>query len=372
VSGVRGLTWDHPRGYAPLAAAACACAGELAISWDTQPLEGFEATPIAELARSYDLIVLDHPHLGEAVADDCLVPVAEVLGAMPLAGIAAVGASSASYDYDGRAYALPLDAAAQVQVLQPSLLGDRPVPVGWAEVLALAAEHPLALSLAGPHALLTFFSICAGLGARPLAPTDEALVPAERGLEALELMRQLRARSVAALHAANPIELLEAMARERSAACCPLVFGYVTYATGGDGREALTFADAPGLGSTLGGTGIAITRRCPRDPALVAHLTWLLDPATQSGFFPRHQGQPAARAAWEDTVLDASAGGFYSATRHTLEAAWVRPRFPGYSAFQARASDLIRGGLAERVPAARLLDRLGALWRASLPTGAVL
>ncbi len=374
MTSFRGLTWDHPRGYAPLAAAARACAAEIEIRWETQPLEGFEATPIPELARSYDLIVLDHPHLGEAVAAGCLAPVDDVIGAEAAERIAAaaVGASASSYDYAGRTYALPLDAAAQVQVLQPALLGDRPAPASWPDVLALAADHPLALSLAGPHALLTFFSICAGLGAAPLASGSEAPVPPERGLEALELMQQLLARSVAALHGANPIQLLEAMARERAAACCPLVYGYVTYATAACGREALRFADAPGLGSTLGGTGIAVTQRCPRDPALAAHLSWLLDPVTQSGFIARHAGQPAARAAWSDAVLDDSAGGFYAGTRRTLEAAWVRPRFPGYIEFQRRASDLIRSGLAERFPATRLLDRLGALWRAALPTGAAL
>ena len=162
------------------------------------------------------------------------------------------------------------------------------------------------------------------------------------------------------------------MARERAAACCPLVYGYVNYARPGDGREALRFADAPALGSALGGTGIALTRRCPLAPELAEHLAWLLDPSTQTTFIPAHEGQPAARAAWTDPALDASSGGFYSGTLRTTEAAWVRPRFPGYIEFQSHGSELIRDGLAERIPGPRLLDRLDALWRASIPTGAVL
>ena len=374
MTALRGLTWDHPRGYAPLAAAAALHAAEIEISWDVQPLEGFESTPVPELARGYDLIVLDHPHLGEAVAENCLLPLDELLGDAAVARIAAsaIGDSGASYDYAGRTYALPLDAAAQVQVLQPALVGDRPAPETWSEVLELAAGRQLALSLAGPHALLTFFSICAGLGETPLESRSDTLVPAERGLEALDLMQQLVARSLESLRTANPIELLEAMGRERAAAFCPLVYGYVNYARAAGGREALRFADAPALGSTLGGTGIAVTRRCPQSPALAAHLTWLLDPVTQASFIGRHDGQPAARGAWEDAALDASSGGFYASTRRTLEAAWVRPRHAGYIEFQGRASGLIRSGLAERVPPARLLDRLGALWRASLPAGAAL
>jgi multiple sugar transport system substrate-binding protein len=374
VTAFRALTWDHPRGYAPLAAAAELHAGEIDITWETQPLEGFESAPIPELARAYDLIVLDHPHLGEAVAAGCLVPIEELLGADAVARIAAgtIGAAAASYLYDGHSYALPLDAATQVQVLQPALAGDRPAPATWDEVLELAAELPLALSLAGPHALLTFFSICAGIAPEPLVSGPESPVPAESGLAALDILRQLDAVAVDALRDANPIQILEAMARERAAAFCPLVYGYVNYARARVPREALRFADAPALGSTLGGTGIAITRRCALEPALAAHLEWLLDPVTQTTFIGAHEGQPSARRAWLDATLDESSGGFYSGTLRTTEAAWVRPRFPGYIDFQRRGAEVVRGGLAERAPSPRILDRLNALWRVALPTGAVL
>src|SRR3546814_19706626 len=67
----RGLTWDHPRGYNALAAAAATRTdGEL--GWDKQPPEGFEAHPIADLCARYDLVVLDHPPVGDAVAAGCL------------------------------------------------------------------------------------------------------------------------------------------------------------------------------------------------------------------------------------------------------------------------------------------------------------
>jgi len=369
VTAFRGLTWDHPRGYAPLVAAAALHAGEIDITWETQPLEGFESAPVPELARDYDLIVLDHPHLGEAVTAGCLVPVAELIGDKAVARIAAgtIGAAAASYVYDGHSYALPLDAATQVQVLQPALAGDRPAPATWEEVLELAAELPLALSLAGPHAVLTFFSICAGIAGEALLAGPESPVPAAAGEAALEILGRLDASAVGALRDANPIQILEAMARERAAACCPLVFGYVNYARANGAREALRFADAPALGSTLGGTGIAITRRCVLDPALAAHLEWLLDPVVQTTFIGAHDGQPSARRAWFDAALDERSGGFYSGTRRTTEAAWVRPRFPGYVAFQSSAGQIIRDGLAERAPGTRILDRLGALWRAALP-----
>ena len=64
---LRGMTWDHPRGYRPLEAFAAHCPAA-GVSWDRQSLAAFEAQPIAELARSYDLMVIDHPGLGAAIA----------------------------------------------------------------------------------------------------------------------------------------------------------------------------------------------------------------------------------------------------------------------------------------------------------------
>src|SRR5690606_20502147 len=78
---LKALTWDHPRGFDALAAAArrpeLAESG-LAIDWEKQPLEGFESHPIADLCARYDLVVLDHPHVGEALEGDYLQPLEEV------------------------------------------------------------------------------------------------------------------------------------------------------------------------------------------------------------------------------------------------------------------------------------------------------
>ena len=93
---VKALTWDHPRGYNALAAASkrpeLAEVG-LDINWDKQPLEGFESHPIADLCARYDLVVLDHPHVGEAIAGDCLLSLEDVFGAETIAelGKASIG-----------------------------------------------------------------------------------------------------------------------------------------------------------------------------------------------------------------------------------------------------------------------------------------
>ncbi|MFG1926048.1 carbohydrate ABC transporter substrate-binding protein [Cryptosporangium sp. NPDC048952] len=316
MSRLRGLTWDHPRGYNALAAAA----GDL-IHWDAQPLEGFEAHPLADLAERYDLLVIDHPHIGEAT--ECLVPLDDVFDASELAHWAknSIGASMRSYHYDGKHWAVPLDAAAQVCASRPDLLAAPPTT--WNQVLAV--REPVALSLAGPHAFLTFCSIAVALG-------EEYPVSDATGLAVLDTMAELHGRAPAGTVDLNPIGLLERLSSTDDIALIPLVFGYVNYA------PTVRFSDAPGLGSTLGGTGLAITRRATVTDELRDHVRWLMREDTQCGFIPSHAGQPSARAAW-------AVDGFYAGTARTLENAWVRPRYPGYIAFQAQASALIRDAL---------------------------
>ena len=48
-------------------------------------------------------------------------------------------------------------------------------------------------------------------------------------------------------------------------------------------------------GSTLGGTGIGVSRRCQISPALLDHLRWLMSADAQVRFIPAHDGQPSRR-----------------------------------------------------------------------------
>jgi multiple sugar transport system substrate-binding protein len=368
----RGLTWDHPRGRVALeraAAAATDAAGERLIDWDAQPLEGFEASPIEELAARYDVIVVDHPHLGDAIATGALRPLDTLFPAEFLARVAlgAVGPSAACYTLDGRLWALPLDAATQVAVSVPELVPT--APRTWAEVADLATDAPVGLSLAGPHALLTYASLCVALGSEPSVVPGAGFVDPAVGEQALGMLtgiaRTLPPRSAEL----NPIGLLERMRRERDIAYLPLVYGYVTYASASD---PLRFDDAPGVGvatrhgSTIGGTGIAISSRCDPDGALLAHLAGLLDPEYQRTTFPADAGQPSVRSAWTDDAVNAASGDFYRRTLATIEDAWVRPRVAGYIPFQGAASAVLREAVLDGRPGAvdhvnHLFDRLAAV-----------
>jgi multiple sugar transport system substrate-binding protein len=128
------------------------------------------------------------------------------------------------------------------------------------------------------------------------------------------------------------------------------VYGYVNYTRPEAGQHQVKFADAPEAGSrpgsTLGGTGIGISTRCAVTPELLTHLRWLLGEIAQRDFIPAHDGQPSRRSAWHDAGVNAAWGGFYTSTAATLEAAYVRPRYAGYIAWQSAASACLREALA--------------------------
>ncbi|MFI7700423.1 hypothetical protein [Nonomuraea sp. NPDC049480] len=357
---MRGLTWDHPRGYAPLDEltrldlAGSNPYGDVPepIVWDRQPLEGFESEPIAKLCETYDVLVIDHPGLGAAV--DALVPMEELFEPDELAGFraGAVGRTWDSYHLEGRQWALPLDAATQVAVARPGV----ETPATWLETVEFAKGTRTALCLGGPHAFLMFCALCSG-----------DFLDAEEGIRALELMAELLGLADRKVSPLNPIGVLDAMAAG-GPEYCPLVYGYVTY--------PLTFSDAPSWpgrppGSVLGGTGLAVSGRrigAIRDTVRV-QLRRLLSEPVQTRLFPATGGQPAARAAWEPPTAREAGGdahtsaAFCRGTRATMEAAWIRPRFPGYIALQERSSALIREGLLARVPARDLLRDLHDEWR---------
>lgn len=351
----KGLTWDHPRGFNALDAAAKA-APALGLSWSMHSLEGFETHPIAELCRQYDLVVLDHPHVGEAVAGDCLQPLEDIFTPEEINGWArdCIGPSLKSYQFVGQHWALPLDAATQVMAARPGF----DMPQTWDEVLAF--DGPVALSLAGPHAALSFQSICAALGERPATVDPDILISEAVGLTALDIMQRLTDESPRSVREKNPIGILQHMVDHDDVALCPLIYGYVNYANN------LIFANAPravgGIGSTLGGTGIGISKRCNVTPELLDHLRWLMSPQAQIGFIPAHDGQPSLRAAWTDAVINARWGDFYYNTFDTLEAAYVRPRHGHAIAFQTAASQAIRDTLYAQLPHDQLLTQLQTLY----------
>ncbi|MBV9300467.1 MAG: carbohydrate ABC transporter substrate-binding protein [Verrucomicrobia bacterium] len=365
-----GITWDHPRGYNALSEASRGLEKKdspISVHWEKQSLEEFESRPIEDLCARYDLVVMDHPHLGAAVGRNCLQPLNDWLPGDRIKRIArtSIGSTFQSYYYEGKYWALPLDAATQVMALRLDLLGSRSIPITWDEVLQLANNLSVVLSVGGPHALVTFFSICVALGEPPTS-LDPAIVTSETtGGRALELMQELTSRMSDPELDLNPIQISERMTQTDEVACCPLIYGYVNYA---DPRayqgKSLTFMGAPMAykggrhGSTLGGTGLAVSRRTRICPELIEYLLWLVSDDAQRTLIPDFNGQPSAAAAWSDPDLNRRWNGFYKNTFETIQDAWIRPRHPGYIEFQSEGSAIIRSGLRRGKSTGEMLQSL--------------
>ena len=366
---MRGMTWNHSRGYDPLVAASAAWQARTGqeIVWDQRSLQDFESYPVEDLARRYDLIVIDHPHVGQVADRGCLVALDTAVDAATLAGIAAgsVGGSYESYHWNGHQWALPVDAAAQVQAWVPSRIG---APVAdWTALAALAAEGGASLPLRPPHSLMSLFTLC-GLTGVALTPEDDDLFPAETA-RAYDLLAAFAGRVDPAAYEMDPIAMFEDMARPDSRlAVVPLIYGYVSYAIAGFRPELIRFADIPALdhgpsGSTLGGTGMAVSAYASDPAGAAAFAAWVSGGAVQRDLVAPHGGQPGHADAWSADSVNAATHDFYRATRATLDRAWIRPRHHGYMAFQHAASERLNAALRAGEPADQAIAALNQLYR---------
>jgi multiple sugar transport system substrate-binding protein len=363
---LRGITWDHPRGYQPLAANVAAFTAEhpeIEVEWHRRSLRDFGVQPVEVLAETYDLLVIDHPFCGRARATGCLLDLRPLFppAFQDMLERESVGPSTRSYDYQGGIWGLPTDAAAQVASYRPDLLArlDAAPPTTAEEVLALgrrARKAGLYLglpSVASDSACLVA-SLAANLG-RPIREQDDLLLPTDVFDTVLDHLAALRELAHPNAPFMNPIATYDAMSTADEIAYTPYGFSYVTYSTPGAPR-AIRFANVagpgpdPAAGAILGGAGCAISARCRDVAAAVEYLTWVHQPAHMAGRYLAENGQPGSRAAWTDPALDEIHGGFFSGTLGTMEKAWVRPRFDGFIPAFEHMGEAVHAWLAGEAP----------------------
>ncbi|MCR6499453.1 extracellular solute-binding protein [Shinella sp. CPCC 101442] len=368
---LKGMTWSHPRGYDPMVA----CSEDwlkqtgVAVEWDKRSLQDFESYPVEELARLYDLIVIDHPHVGQITAENCLAALDVPGRETDFAGLSAgtVGASFPSYNWQGRQWAFPIDAATQVLAYRPDRLGA--APTTWQDVLDLAKTGEVLLPLRPPHSLMCLFTLCGNLGRPCSVEKDRPFVDADIGVQAIEMIRELAALIDPACISMDPIAVLDRMG-EADARCSlsPLIYGYVSYSLEGFRANRIAFADMPvagvggPVGSALGGTGIAVSAFSANRDAAIDFAYWIAGAEQQAGRYWRSGGQPGHAAGWEDEGANVATLGFYRNTRRTLEGAWLRPRHDGYMPFQEAASQRINQAVTGREPAAKAVADLNDLF----------
>jgi multiple sugar transport system substrate-binding protein len=351
------LAWDHPRATVPLAASSQAwqrLTGE-PLEIQTRSLRSFgDDVPTAVGA---DLVLIDHPHVGQAAVGGAILALDDLLGAAELATLAAdsAGASHASYEYDGQHWAVAIDASCQAMAVSVAW-GDEglPDPATWDAVVAVAHERPgrVALPLTPAHAISALLSLIA---TREVFAEGERLAAPETLGWATHMLSELAAAGPSDAFNWEPPEALERLA-DGELICIPLVYAYVGYDV--IWRSAPAYRPYGRPGSILGGVGAAVLSGSA-DPTGAARLAaWLGSPAVQLELVRAAGGQPATRSAW----IAPGGDPLFAAVLPTLEASQVRPRDPWWPTFQRSAGEFLASGLRERRDPPLLAAELARLY----------
>lgn len=375
---LRGITWKHDRGLAPMLATARRFSEDhpdIRIEWTVRSLHEFGDSSVKSFAENYDLIVVDHPFMGAIARDRCLVPLDELVSRTTLDTLKSesVGVSHQSYLYDGHQWALAIDAAAQVAGYRADLLeaAGVQVPKTWDEVFEAAKIHPgfVSVALFPLDSLMCFFTLCANAGHPPFSEDSGLVVNHDAGEFALLRLKDLAKSSMPDALTMNPIAMWERMSTTDDIAYCPLAFGYSNYARDAYRPSRLSFTDIPSsgaagcAGATLGGAGLAVSKRCGELETAVQYASWVAGADCQRTLYVQSGGQPGNKRAWSDPGANTLTNNYFLQTLPTLEKAFLRPRFAGFTEFQTAAFDVVWKFLKENGSLALTLNTLDELYR---------
>jgi multiple sugar transport system substrate-binding protein len=351
---LKGITWNHSRGYLPMVATAQRFSElhpHVHITWEKRSLQAFADLSIQELAEYFDLLVIDHPWAGFAAKTKSIVPLDNYLTAEYLKDqeINSVGSSYESYHYNNHQWALPIDAATPVAASRPDLLSERglTLPKSFADLIDLADKGLVAFAGIPIDILMNFYTLCCSLGEDP-CETDDKVISTEIGTQALKLYRELAAKIDPVNFNRNPIQVYEAMTSTDQIAYCPFAYGYANYSRNGYARKTLHFHDMisldgkTNLRSTLGGTGLAISAQCENLNIAAEYAAFVASPSCQQSLYFESGGQPGHVTAWKNDEVNRQSNNYFANTLPALQRAFLRPRYHGSMFFQDHAGDVVR------------------------------
>lgn len=374
---LHGITWNHSRAFPPLVAAAQRFEEQnpgVQISWEKRSLHEFGHAGLSVLSRSFDLLVIDHPMLGDVDRTGTLLDITSILSqdAMEKLRQQALGSCLDSYRFDNKLYALPIDAAAPAPSFRVDLLERLEVgePHTWTEMLELARRGAVRVPGFPVDLFLNFLGLCVSHGSTVAATHDQFLDRAI-ALPCLEGLRELVCLMPETIYNMNPIALYEAMAAEDTIAYCPFAYTYNNYARRGFAANRLRFGqpvrleDGRPMRTILGGTGLAISSECKERDLALAYSLFVAGHECQSTIYAFAGGQPASLTAWHDETLNQITDGFFRRTFASMQVAYVRPRYSGYIELQEQGGLPIIGYLRNGGSPGGVLDRIEELYRVS-------
>ncbi|MGB3151908.1 MAG: extracellular solute-binding protein [Maribacter sp.] len=374
---LKGMAWDHPRGYEPLRATSSAFTEihtDVTIQWDIRSLKEFGDMPIEDLIERYDIITIDHPYMGQANSNNLLVPLEEYISKKVLKKLKSesVGPSFESYDYQGHQYALPVDAAALVAAYRSDLVLNAKLvlPKERTQLFDFYKKVPtkqkVAWALCATDLWCAFLTLCAqdaGRGFITNKKIDKTL-----GIKVLdELKRHLDYLHPQSMHW-NPIQILDVMGEGDELIYAPFLFGYTNYSREGYKKHIVHFGNSPtnpetDVSTILGGVGLAISTHCEHKELASAYISYVADAETQNGIYTENGGQPGNLKAWQSKTNNILCHNFFDNTIKTMYQAYVRPQHMGWNAFQEQGADILHEGLLNNTPSATIMLHLNQLYQ---------
>ena len=374
---LKGITWNHTRGLLPMVATSQRFSElnpNIEISWEKRSLQEFADASIDDLAKRFDLLVIDHPWTGFGAQTNAILPLSDYLSMEYIKDqeMNTVGRSYGSYVFHNKLWALPIDAATPVASARLDLLEKNglKVPQKYNDVLALAKKGLVAFAGIPVDVLMSFYMYCCSLGENPFQ-SQEIVISKETGKKALQLFRELAQLIDPANFNRNPIQVYEAMVNSDEIAYCPFAYGYSNYSRIGYSQKLLHFYDLVQLNnqpmiSSLGGTGLAVSSFSQHIPEAIKYAEFTGSSQVQQTIFADNGGQPGHLQAWKSDRINQLTHDYFKNTLPALERAFLRPRYSGHMYFQDHAGDVVRNYLINGGNEDAVLDELNALYIKSL------
>lgn len=374
---LQGITWGHSRGITPLLAASQRYSElhpGVEIKWSKRTLQEFADFPIEKLTRKYDLLIIDHPWVGCAAATNCVLPLDEYLPGVYLQDQLdhSVGYSHLSYHYQGRQWALAIDAATPVASYRKDLFekNNTRIPQTWEELIALAKRGVVALPAIPIDMLMNFYSFCIAHGQTPFSGED-MIVDEATGIAAIETMKELYSLVDNKMFSCNPIAVAELMSSADAYWYCPFAYGYSNYSRAGFAQKLLHYTDVVTfhnnkLKTTIGGTGLAVSAFSEHKQTAIDFAAMVVSGECQRTLYVQHGGQPGHRSAWTDAEANRLTHHYFTNVLPAMDNGYVRPRYHGYLHFQDHAGVPLQQCILENGSSLEALQQMNELYQQSL------
>ncbi|WP_298343470.1 ABC transporter substrate-binding protein [uncultured Algibacter sp.] len=374
---LKGIAWDHPRGYEPLIATTKAFKKtnpKVNIQWDVRSLKEFGDTPIEDLIDKYDFITIDHPYMGQADKNGLLLKLETCIPSEELQILKAdvLGKCYDIYNYNSCFYATPIDAAALVASYRKDLLKNTGLnlPKNRDELKAfykkLPSQFSVAWALCPTDIWCTFLSLCAQNYGKDFIQNKH--INTQVGVEALDDIKFHATHSHPESLNWNPIQILYKMGNEDEIIYSPYLFGYTNYSRKNYTKNIVHFTNSPvgrqqNVSTIMGGVGLAVSALC-KHPSIAANFVmYAASAAIQKGVFTLNGGQPASKIAWENAENNVLCNNFFKDTKLTIENAYIRPQHPGWNQFQEQGADIIHEGILKNISSEIIMKDLNEFYK---------